>query len=104
MAVFNINDTQFQQEISAHEKVIVKYYADWCESCKLFAPKFNRLSEDVNFSAIHFVEVNVEENPHARKAAGADNLPFFATFKNGVFVEGSTTSKEEVVIGMMERL
>jgi thioredoxin 1 len=104
MAVINIIDAQFQNEIAAHDKVIVKYYADWCGSCKLFAPKFKRLSGDERFTSIHFIEVNAEENPEARKAAGVDNLPFFATFKNGQLVEGSATSKEEVVVGMMERL
>ena len=104
MAVLTVKDAEFQQEISSHHKVIVKYYADWCGSCKLFAPKFKRLSGDERFNSIYFIEVNAEENPEARKAAGVDNLPFFATFRDGQLVEGSATSKEEVVVGMMERL
>jgi len=104
MAVININDDTFKNELSSHEKVIVKYFADWCGSCKLFAPKFKRLSGDERFAGIHFIEVNAEENEGARKAAGVDHLPFFATFKNGLLLEGSATSKEEVVVAMMEKL
>ena len=104
MAVTLLTDIDFKKNIEQHDKVVVKYYADWCGSCKLFAPKFKRLSGDERFVGIEFVEVNAEENPEARKAAGVDNLPFFATFKNGQLLKGESTSKEEFVVGMLEQL
>lgn len=104
MAVALLTDSDFQTNIAAHDKVIVKYFADWCGSCKLFAPKFKRLSGDERFTGIEFIEVNAELNPEARKAAGVDNLPFIATFKNGQLVKGESTSKEEFVVEMLEQL
>ncbi len=103
MAVVLVNDSNFAKELN-DKKVIVKYFADWCGSCKLFAPKFKRLSGDERFAGIEFLELNAEENPEARKMAGVDSLPFFAIFKNGELVEGSATSKEEVVVAMLEKL
>jgi thiol-disulfide isomerase/thioredoxin len=104
MAVLNVNDITFSTELATSDKVVVKYYADWCGSCKLFAPKYKRLSGDERFAGIQFLEVNAEENPEARKFAGVDNLPFFAIFKQGKLVEGSATSKEEAVVAMLEKL
>lgn len=104
MAVIVSTDNDFNQHISNNEKVIVKYYADWCGTCKLFAPKFRRLSDDERFKGIVFLDVNAEENENARKLAGVDNLPFFATFKNGQLVDASATSKEEAVVAMLEKL
>lgn len=104
MAVSNLTDADFQNNIQQHDKVIVKYYADWCGSCKLFAPKFKRLSGDERFAGVEFVEVNAEENPEARKAANVDNLPFIATFKNGQLVKGEATSKEDFVVTMLTEL
>jgi len=104
MAVKQLTDQDFKSTIKSDEKVIVKYFADWCGSCKLIAPKYKRLSDDERFSGITFLDINAEENEEARKAAGVDNLPFFAVFKNGDFVEGSATSKVDKVEELLEKL
>jgi len=104
MAVTNISDQEFEQILKSNSKVVVKYYADWCGSCKLFSPKFKRLSEDERFKDVKFIEVNAETNEAARKAACVDNLPFIATFKEAKFIEGSATSKEDYVIKMLDAL
>lgn len=103
MALLSADDNNFNSELANHQKVIVKYYADWCGSCKLFAPKFKRLSGDERFVGIHFLKVDAEKSPEARKAAGVDSLPFFAIFKDGQFVEGLATSKEEVLVALLEK-
>jgi thioredoxin 1 len=97
-------DADFESIIKSNKKVIVKYFADWCGSCKLFSPKFKRLSNDERFSDVTFLEVNAEENDSARKLGGVDNLPFMATFREGVLVEGTATSKEEYVVEMLGKL
>lgn len=97
-------DKDFKDLLDKNEKVIVKYYADWCGSCKLFSPKYKRIANDAGNSDITFLDVNAEENPDARKLAGVDNLPFFATFSKGQLLEGSATSKEDVVNAMIQKL
>ena len=95
MPILQATDTEFQNILSSNEKVVVKYYADWCGNCRLFAPKF----KDVTF-----VDVNAELSPEARKAAGVTNLPFFAVFKNGQLVDTVAASKEEAVTSLIQKL
>lgn len=104
MAVVNGTDENIEQLLEQHEKVVIKYFADWCGACKLFAPKFKRLSEDDRFEGIAFLEVNAEENENARRKSGVNNLPYFSVFKNGKLVAGEATSKEEVLLEMINKL
>lgn len=104
MSIQVSSDVDFKEALSGNEKVVVKYFANWCGSCKLFAPKYRRLSADERFSDVKFLDVNAEENPEARKLAGVNSLPFFAVFKNGELVEGAATSLEPKVVEMIESL
>jgi thioredoxin 1 len=102
MAVTKITDAEFASILAENPKVVIKYFATWCGSCRLFAPKFKRISEDPNYEGTLFLEIDAENNPEARKTAGVDNLPFFASFKDGKLVEGKSAAKEEVVRAITE--
>jgi thioredoxin 1 len=104
MSLIKSTDADFASHLQNNDKVVVKYYADWCGSCKLFAPKFRRLSDDERFEGITFLDVNAEENETARKMANVSNLPFFAIFKGGELQETLSASKEEAVVELIEKL
>lgn len=97
-------DNDFESLLKSHTKVVVKYYADWCGSCKLFSPKFKRHAANEANADILFLDINAEENEQARKLGGVDNLPYLATFKNGILLEGAATSKEEYMQKMIDDL
>lgn len=104
MEIINANDNSFETLLKENENVVVKYYAGWCGSCRLIAPKFKQLAENEAYNNVTFVEVDAEKSPAARSAAKVNNLPFFATFKNGTLVEGFPTSKIEAVETMIKSL
>ena len=81
--------------ISNNDTVIVQYSATWCGNCRIMKPKFKKLAaENEN---ITFVIADAEKFPESRKLATVDNLPTFATFKNGAFVNQVQTNKFEVL-------
>ena len=102
MPVIKATDAEFAELLEQNEKVVVKYYADWCGNCRLFSPKFKRLAEQNEGMA--FLDVNAETSPEARKLANVTNLPFFAVFRNGELLETVAASKEEAVAALISRL
>lgn len=79
------------QVISENETVIVQYSASWCGNCRIMKPKFKKLSTEHENAS--FVIVDAENFPESRKLAKVDNLPTFATFKNGNLVNQVQTNK-----------
>ena len=84
------------QDIVNHNKtVIVQYAATWCGNCRIMKPKFKKLASENE--TITFVIVDAEKFPESRKMATVDNLPTFATFKDGKIVNQVQTNKFDVL-------
>ncbi len=73
-----------QEIVNSNDIVVVQYAATWCGNCRIMKPKFKKLSSE-NENAV-FVIADAEKFPESRKLATVDNLPTFATFKGGKFV------------------
>ena len=45
-------------------KKVIKFYANWCGPCKVYAKTFDKVSEDIKAEGLHveFVNVNVEKD------------------------------------------
>lgn len=81
--------------VTENDTVVVQYSATWCGNCRIMKPKFKKLATENE--AITFVMVDAEKFPESRKLANVDNLPTFATFKNGSFKNQVQTNKFEVL-------
>jgi thioredoxin 1 len=104
MAVTIVNDKEFITELESNDKVVVKFFTDWCGSCRIIRPKFIRISDEERFSGIRFLDMNAEQNPDARKMAFITHFPSFAIFRNGKHLETIATTKEDVVTGFIGKL
>lgn len=97
------NDNNFEQQINSNEKVIIKFYADWCGVCKAFSPQFKRMTEEAP-SDVTFLEINAPDNPKARLAAGVYSLPFFASYENGQLKDKISSADKSKVQALIDDL
>lgn len=101
MAATDLTDTDFESRLRESGAAIVDFHAGWCGPCILFKPKFKRISND--YAHVGFFLVDGEQAPNARKTVQIDNLPFFAAYRDGVFVEGLSTADEGKFREFVER-
>ena len=65
-------------------------------------PKFKKMaSENENAK---FILVDAEKYPESRKLAKVDNLPTFATFRNGVLMNQVQTNKFELLKNLVDEI
>ena len=95
-----LDQDNLQDIIANNETVIVQYTATWCGNCRIMKPKFKKLATENE--GVTFVMADAEKFPESRKLATVDNLPTFATFKNGEFKGQVQTNKFDVLKTLVE--
>lgn len=90
-----LNEDNLQDLVSKNETVVVQFSATWCGNCRIMKPKVKKLASELEH--VTFVIADAEKFPESRKLATVDNLPTFATFKNGAFINQVQTNKFDVL-------
>ena len=97
-----IEQDNLAEVVASNDTVVVQYAASWCGNCRIMKPKFKMLASQNE--EIPFLVVDAEKFPESRKLAKVDNLPTFATFKNGTLVNQSQTTKLEVLSDLVNEV
>jgi thioredoxin 1 len=74
----------FQQTIDDNEIVLVDFWASWCGPCRMFAPVFEKASEE--HPDIVFGKVDTEAEQALASAANITSIPTLMAFRDGILV------------------
>lgn len=86
-------DSQNFDKVIKEGKVVVDFYADWCNPCKMLAPILDELSTEVTDAKI--VKVNVDDNQELAQKFKVRSIPTLIVFKDG--------EVKEQIIGLVEK-
>jgi thioredoxin 1 len=87
--ITNVTAENFSEEVlAANELVVVDFWADWCQPCKMLNPVIERTAAQFEGRA-RFVKCDVDANPQLAQQYGALRIPNLLFFKNGEVVEQS---------------
>jgi thioredoxin len=84
MATHEITMQNFEETVEKHEMVLLDFWAEWCQPCKMLAPVFEELSN--HHPEIHFGKVNTEKCQDLAGAFQVKSIPTIMAFKKGELV------------------
>ncbi|MCR8629867.1 MULTISPECIES: thioredoxin [Paenibacillus] len=82
MAIVNVTDQSFQNEVEGSGTVLVDFWAPWCGPCKMIAPILEELDNEIG-DTLKIAKVNVDDNPEAASRFGVMSIPTLIVFKDG---------------------
>jgi putative thioredoxin len=101
--IVNIDETNAAQlliEESNSRPVVVDFWADWCEPCKVLTPLLEKIANEYQ-GAFLLAEVNADEQQAITQQFGVRSLPTVMVIQNGQPVDGFAGAQSEVEIREM---
>ena len=81
--VVNLTDDSFETEVlNATEPVLVDFWAEWCQPCKMLGPTMDEIADEYNGRA-KVTKMNIDENREVATKFGIMSIPTVLLFKDG---------------------
>ena len=78
-----VTDGTFQAEVlEAETPVLVDFWAEWCQPCKMIAPHLEKIATEQE-GKLKIAKVNVDENPSLAQDFSVMSIPTLIVFKDG---------------------
>lgn len=86
-AAMEVNDSNFEAEvIKSNIPVMVDFWAEWCQPCKMIAPMIDKLAGEYA-GRLKVVKVDVDAGPGTASSFGIRSIPTLMFFKAGEMAE-----------------
>lgn len=80
---YKFTTDNFEAEVlQADVPVLVDFYADWCNPCKMMGPVVAKLAQEYE-GKVKVGKCNVDENMQTAQQYRVSSIPAFIVFKNG---------------------
>lgn|SRR5689334_11288909 len=88
----------FESHIEGKKPVLVEYYADWCEPCKLLVPVLQEVKETAGDRAT-VLRINIDQDQPYANDYSVFSVPTLILFKQGKIFwrKNGITSSHEIL-------
>ncbi|MCI8286809.1 MAG: thioredoxin [Lachnospiraceae bacterium] len=80
---YKFTEDNFEAEVlQAATPVLVDFYADWCNPCRMMGPVVEKIAEEYE-GRVKVGKCNIDENMTVAARYRISSIPAFVIFKNG---------------------
>jgi thioredoxin 1 len=90
-----VTDETFDSVLSAHNLVLIDFWAPWCGPCRKVSPILDEISEE---RGLWVGKLNVDENPIKTAEFSVTTIPYMILFKSGQPVKYITGAKPKHIL------
>lgn len=91
-----------EQVLNAGQPVLVDFWAEWCNPCRMLSPVVDQIAADYEGRAL-VGKVNIDEEPELAGRYGVMSIPTLIVFKDGnVFAKSVGVVSKDKIAGMMD--
>lgn len=74
--------SQFDSIVKSHPIVVVDFYADWCQPCKIMAPELKKLKDELG-EKVKVVKIDTEKNQKLSAKFNIRSIPTLQVYHYG---------------------
>lgn len=87
--IIEVKQNNFKEEVlEADKKVLVDFWATWCNPCKMMHPVLQELDKEVGDN-IKIVQIDIDKAPQLAANYGVMSIPTFIVFEKGEIINSS---------------
>jgi len=84
MATLPLTEDTFEKTVTQDGIVLVDFWASWCGPCRMFAPVYEKASEE--HADITFASIDTEAEQMLSGALQISSIPTLMAFRDGIMV------------------
>lgn len=84
MSTIALTSDTFEDTVTKPGITLVDWWASWCGPCRMFAPVFEKASEQ--HPDVTFGKIDTEDQQDLSGAAGITSIPTLMAFRDGILV------------------
>ena len=101
MSVLSINKNNFNEVLNSEKRVLLDFYADWCNPCRMVSPFVEQIAEENPQYLVG--KINVDDEPELANKFGVSGIPTLVVMENGKIINQSSGARpKNQILALLE--